>query len=541
MRKTMAILAAWTCSALVGAAQSPFAPVGPDKILETDWKAARAVELVPASTVWKIDRKPAPQVKMTSTTPIALSPKPGDAAFTLVLNRDGTHGAVGYKVNKGESSRVVLCDLRKSTVVSRTEMPGAWIPLSLSDDAKYVVMRRFEAQKGSWDRLQIWDISGKEATKLLEFTPYPNFKTASRDIRLATFLPGNRLMTLGGVALVTWDLKTGKAIYKLPIQPESLPALSPDQKLLAFTTKTDVGIMDVEAGKVLVSQPVPRQLPLATMAFSPDGLRIACFATDNIFIWNVADGSLYRDIPAAGWTGSGKALGWTSNKDLRIGGNLIDIELQMRYWEYKGFLRAATANELTWFLLPIKGGGGALIPAEVPHEAARKTLEKAAADPNILVLKPGTKVKIDVSGLADAKERDRAFEALKARLEKNGCKADPNGTIDLVASTQASDSTELRYKTVGAPADAPIRTFKFDVYFARLKFVHQGATVWESSAHNLPGDIQLEEGETVAQHLKKNERPKYEFYQTVELPRLLLRSKGTDSLGSSQVTVSGVR
>jgi hypothetical protein len=48
-------------------------------------------------------------------------------------------------------------------------------------------------------------------------------------------------------------------------------------------------------------------------------------------------------------------------------------------------------------------------------------------------------------------------------------------------------------------------------------------------------------GETVESRLKKHEKPNYEFYRTVELPRILLRTRGATTLGASQVTVAGVR
>ena len=162
-----------------------------------------------------------------------------------------------------------------------------------------------------------------------------------------------------------------------------------------------------------------------------------------------------------------------------------------------------------------------------------------------MVLKSGSKVKLDVDGLKDPAERAKAFSALQAQLEKNGCMVDPNGTISLVASAEPFDEIDLRYRLLDTPGkkdkDAPIKTYKFQVHFARIKFVQQGATVWESAALNLPGDITLLEGETVERRLKTHEQPKYEFYQTVVLPRLLVRSKGTGILGTSTVTVSGVR
>jgi hypothetical protein len=525
-----------------------FAPVGPDKKLATNLKSARIVDKIPESVEWKLDIKPFKAPKVVTTKPIPLPAKAGDAVYGFIANREGTKAMVGYKTKgagaQNESSRMVYCDLTKSAVINRFEIPGSWVPVSFSDDNKYVAMRRSEV-KGKSDQVQIWSIADKPPSLQLEFTPYPNFAVANRDVRLVAFLPNQRLMTLGGNALVVWDLKTGNAIYRLPMQVDALPSLSPDRKLLAFNTKIDVGILDVDEGKILVQQPVPRPLPSPRLAFNHDGTKIACVADKNLFIWNVADGALYRDIPTEGWPGNLKYLVWTGVKDLMVGTSVVDIEIPMRYWEYKGNSRVESNNGFTWFCIQDKQGGlGALIPSEIPNPAARNALKKASSDPSILVLKPGTKVQLNVSGLADAKEQLRAADGLTRALEKNGFKVDRKGTITLVASTDVyPDPIELKYRMVEKKGqkDGPIKLFPFQVHFARLKFVYQGNTVWESSAHNLPGNITLEPGETVQGSLKKFERPKYDFYQSVELPRILLRTKGQATLGVSQVTAAGIR
>jgi hypothetical protein len=146
--------------------------------------------------------------------------------------------------------------------------------------------------------------------------------------------------------------------------------------------------------------------------------------------------------------------------------------------------------------------------------------------------------------LKDKDERDRVEGALKKALEKNNFKVDNTGTITLVASTDSyPEPIELKYRHVEKKGDknGPIEKYKFHVYFARLRFIYNGASIWESPAHNLPGDIELEPGETVEARLKMYEKPKYEFFQTAVLPRVLLRTKGDALLGSSQVTPQGIR
>ncbi len=551
MTKMVRFLSAFLMTALCvamlagdSAADSPFVQVGPDKKFKAPrLKDFRSVDPVPESVDWKLEVTPYTATKIVSKNPIPLDIPPDHVIGGLVLNRAGDRALIASKGKGSSSTQVFTCDLAKSSVIRRFEIPGAWNAFTLSDDGVYAVLRRFDPAKGKKDTLQIWNVAEKDPTLQLEFVPYPYFQEAIRDIRFVTWLPNNRLLTLCHTALVSWDLKTGQPLYWLSMQAEAFPSLSPDGKRLAFTTENSVGILDVDEGKVLVSQPVPQPLPTAFLAFNADGTRLACRGPENIFIWNIADGSLYRDMPKSDLPGN--VFQWTSPKDLLVGTKLVDVELPLRYWEYKGTYNVKSVNGVTWFLTHAgKGEGAALIPAEIPRVDARQALKKTTSDPSVLVLKAGTKVKLDVSKLKDKDERARAAEALTKALEKNNFKVDPNGTITLAASTDFyPEPIELKYRHVEKKGDktGPIEKYKFQVHFARLRFIYNGSSIWESSAHNVPGDIELEVGETAESRLKMHEKPKYEFFQTAVLPRVLLRTKGEALLGSSQVTPLGIR
>jgi hypothetical protein len=524
-------------------AESPFVPVGADKKFKAPrLKDFRSVDPVPERADWKLEVKPYSAPKVVSKNPISLDVPADHVLGGFALNRGGDRALIATKTKGGDTTQVITCDLAKGRVLRKFEVPGAWNASALSDDGDYAVLRKFDAAKGKKDTLQIWNVAEKDPALQLEFVPYPYFPEALRDIQFVAWLPDNRLMTLCNKALVVWDLKTGQPHYWLSMQAGTYPSLSPDRKRLAFTTETSVGVLDVDEGKVLVSQPVPQPLPTSLLAFNPDGTRLACRGKENIFIWNMADGSLYRDMPKSELPGN--IFRWTSPKDLLVGTHLVDVELPMSYWEYKGTYSVHPANGVTWFVTrPAKGDGVTLISAEIPRTDAIQALKKATTDPTVLVLKAGTKVKLDVSKLKED-ERERAAEALTKALEKNNFKVDPSGTVTLVASTDSyPEPIELKYRHVEKKGDktGPVEKYPFHVHFARLRFVYNGSPIWQSSAHNLPGDIELEVGESVESRLKMHEKPKYEFFQTAVLPRVLLRTKGEALLGSSQVTPAGIR
>lgn len=150
-------------------------------------------------------------------------------------------------------------------------------------------------------------------------------------------------------------------------------------------------------------------------------------------------------------------------------------------------------------------------------------------------------------------------KALEDKLVKKGCKVGADGAIELIASADVGKTIEIGFVPTPAgggkskfgfkgkgtqpslPPGTKVRVVKLQEHISRLKFVAQGKTVWESSADNVPKSVQLQEGETLDQRMKKLDRPNYAFYQTVQLPRVLHRDKGAGPLGVSQVSVSGVR
>jgi len=76
--------------------------------------------------------------------------------------------------------------------------------------------------------------------------------------------------------------------------------------------------------------------------------------------------------------------------------------------------------------------------------------------------------------------------------------------------------------------------------------------LWQTSTSNVPGGpvifFNLEDGENIGDWLKKREKPDYELFQRVELPRFLQKPSGQGgrpsqsmTIGTSKVTSAGLR
>jgi hypothetical protein len=521
------------------------------QLIVPNWSGAQAVLVAPTGSEWEIAvNPPAGAGASLAQRPIPLPPTTHffEKPAGLVVNPVCRRAVVGYHrsfpPNEGTSTRLVLCDLEKGKMLGTATQTGAVLaPLALHDSGSQVLMRRDDQGAGNQDRLELWQLGPKGITRGTSWIPYDDLKGDQRDIRWAEFLSTSRVATISNSGkLAVWETASARPIYYLDVQAGSTPAVSPDRKYITFSTGKDVGVLDVEAAQVVAIQSMP-QVNWPVLIFSPSGKRLGCAAFDRLYVWDFASGTLYREVPYLGVAVNGQAL-FPSDDHVLLGKTvLIDLENQVKLWTYQGAELVKRLGGLCWFVPnTAPQQAGALVPSPIPQPGVKEALARAMADPNFFVLKPGTTVKLNVDGLPDAAEREKAAAALRSRLEANGFMVGPEGTIELVAATEVGKEREVAYRTLGR-GFRNIQTFKVREHIARVKFVYQGKTAWEASTLNIPFFARLKAGETMEEHLRAQEKPNYAYFSRVELPKLLTRptAEGVTALGSAQVTTSGVR
>ena len=464
------------------APDDPFKEVSPGTPGTPDWSATRLVDIVAAKPVWKVAANPAPEVQIKSA-PVALPARQNfhEGCSALVVSPQSRRAVVGYHwsfVAPKPNSRILFCDLEDGKIVSQIIMDGQVTPLAIDDDGSRGLFKRHVAGK---DTLEIWSLAAKGLEKVTEFSP-ADAKGRGHDIRWGVFLDKNRLLTASYNAgmVVLWDLASQKPIYQVMIQGSSVPGLSHDGKLLAFTTGQQVGILDVDAGKVLAMQPAA-WTPWASLAFSPGGKWVACATNNRILVWDLATGEQHREI----LVNPGDVYGYISwpNDQMMLVGNksLLDLDLAYRFWEFKNHNHVQIHGTQGWFVTH-DNQNGAIVPAPVAGPAHLQALEKAVPE---LVLKPGTVVKLNVSDLPDMAERAKVAKALEEQLVKKGCKVGASGTIELIASDELGKQIELNF--VPAPADSGKGKFGKET-FGKGKDSAAAAAAGHESSHRQAAD-----------------------------------------------------
>ena len=539
-------------------AMSPGGDEGSGGFVRPDWSGVQQLSATAARTGWEV---PVPSASHSEPAArLRPVPIPGTTGFFqsskgVVLNGGGTRAVVVYAgaqpgPNQKGTTRIAVCDLENGALLASSGQPGLYLPLALSDDGQQVVMRTDGFGPGHHGTLEMWNLSKSGVAKGVEWVPYESADGPSggaKDVRWATYLGSERLATISEPGkLVIWQVRPLKPLATLDVQSGCTPALSPDGKLLAFATSGDIDLLDVESLEVVASQPAPMQnMAWTSFAFSPTGKRLACKVFVNkVVVIDVEKGSLYRDISLHGLNAQQTPPVFSDDDHLIVGDHtLIDLESQVRLWQYQGNEHVVASNGVCWFEVAARQNRAvALVPAKIPTDQVRQSLERAMRDPNFFIVKPGASVSIDVSGIPDASRRNEVIQSLTANLSGIGVNVAAGSPVTFQAALEQGKEQEISYRRFGR--GFAVERFKVRPWIARIKVMYNGQTAWESSGSSLPffEVAHLKEGESLQDHVRKREQPNYGYFQNAELPKLLTRPMGqaAGTLGVSTLTTSGI-
>lgn len=515
---------------------------GEVKTLKLKLKDAKIIKLNPGTKGWKVEipnrESPSASEGFKSIELPAKRDFFENISSMVLSHGQKKSGVVGYNLkkpglNSTTTTRVLAVNLDSQQPGDDGISEKEFRPLALHDDGRQIVM--LESGFGNGHRLEVWTIEGEKISKAYGWLPYEGDKGWKDAVEWAEFLDEGKLLTCSNRGRV--------AIWKFPeIRPLGVfetgfgctPALSADRKLLAYSDGASIGLMEIARQKAVVLQQLPFKMEYPKLSFSPSSKFLAAATINKLVVFNVANGKVEHSIPY-GITNA--RVQFVDDNFILLGNStLIDLEHEIFLWTYQGADDFQVVDGVPFFLL---GAAGCIISSEIPHQAAKDALASALASSDDFVLKPGTNVRIDVSGIPDASQRQQVSSNLAKQLKEQKCSGGATGTIDLIASIEGPKEIEVTYIHAG--------THKFKEYTSRLKLVYESKTVWEKTNVNTPSVANLKKGENIETYLRGQEKPTYEIFENSLLPKYVL--KPTDAqrplhlgtIGFSNLTPKGVQ
>ncbi len=130
-------------------------------------------------------------------------------------------------------------------------------------------------------------------------------------------------------------------------------------------------------------------------------------------------------------------------------------------------------------------------------------------------------------------------DGLTETLTERNIQVNSSAAVTLVAEMEKGERKTVRFRSFGL---GPTAEHKITRYTTKLSIVYEGKTLWRTSGTNLPSFfVHLGKDETLKEFMKKRDKPDYEWFGRITLPKMLTSQASQTTLGTSNVTVSGLQ
>ncbi len=465
----------------------------------------------------------------------------------LQVSRESPVGFVSiYRTGRSESenySRLGMLRFPDGDPVALGQSSLPWKILGVAPNGKSVALVRDEG----WDKgndVAIIDMEGDQAIPRFQFVAGGG---SWDELHWGSFLDHDRFVIISQKhVLKVWNLKE-KTVQMQGATSNCLYAASnANNSLLAFPAAGRVALVDSESFKQ-VGLIVCERSEMPTVAFSPDGKKLATFLPFVVSIYSMNDGQLIRSI-AVGREQVGLAIDWIGEDHVIIDKQLVvDTKRGFPVWNYQcNHPRAVSGNRI--YVIQA-GKQPSILGLALPHDAAARAAERMSPD-SILAVKKGSTVALstNLQGLSP-QEQEQSKNAIQTKLVNLGFKISSSASIQYHLSLAQGDVQEEEYGESNTPfpvpfgrVTGPTTKVTFRPWYHTLLVTVDGQEVFRSvQTVASPGSVQLKEGETIQQAVNRHVQPSARFFESMSLPFEIVQPKYRNGLGESRITEQGIR
>lgn len=512
------------------------------KVVTVRWTAAKVLNPRTAPQDWKVELDPEPAGVPRAPTAISL-PKKRDffEGFSGTVSNAGEGlVCVAHKMDRGSNkdTRIEIVDLNAGKVVREAVLENCWRPLAVADGGSTLVLRSDDFGFGGKERLTVWKLNpDKTSTPLRGWICSQARQGSARDIVWAEGLQQGRLATLTSDGRLTiWDMNTGEVKAYMDMGRDAHVATTPGGRFLLCGVGSALVAIDATRTRLLGSLTIPEAAnQSAKVSVRPDGTKFAFGFGSVIHVYDMASGRREQEVVGVSTFGD---LVWVDDANLLVGSGgsrvLINLDHGFVVWTYTGIEDALRLGPNTWFSFSSTNSGG-LVGIKMPRKDARDAVDRALQDPNFFALTQGRSAKIDVSGITDAGEQQKALESLTGKMQANGVTVDPGAPVTIEAEVKRGVTRKVEFRTFGMFAFQQGDVRDITEWVSALRIKEGDKLIWEAYSTVFPNYVSIQEGESLDQALARMDKPDHRFFQTIVIPRNLPREGGRGGLGTTNL------
>jgi hypothetical protein len=419
----------------------------------------RHVTLAADATPQPADIDPLPAARRPLRDSVALAAKADDIRAVLFSNPDVAQAAVLTFTNTNDAApprpvAVERYDLLRGRSLGKFDLWRTSIfsltRADLSPDGTLLALNDMATPR----HLTAWSLA--DGKRVADWEPYAQNPGNFSHVRALAVVDARHIITVnlpGDVVL--WQLPECKPMLSCNCFALNDLVLSPGRKYVVLRGDKGLVLCNLKTGEARGRFPFPageKVLEVVSGSFRPDAKEFAAvlsFGTGRgptphrLVRWDCTTGKLIDSYPIGSVP---RSLGWCEG-GLLIGGSLLDLKLGVPVCTYEpqnGAPAQGSPDGRFWFTHAAKGTEPARLSARLlPDETAKQAAAQVAEGKVKLVLKPGTKVslQLDFTGPeGDGEYRKRYEEQMGHYLNELGLVVAAGQPIKLRLSAEESDT-----------------------------------------------------------------------------------------------------
>lgn len=447
-------------------------------------------------------------------------------------------GAWRSKFTEDKYTRIVMIEPRSRRATEAVQWPEVYLIQDTHPASGRVVGRGNLGSWGATRELILWANLRGKFRELLRWHPKPDSEKSPPEIKRLYLVDEHLVLARVGDTVKLWDLSKGRGVWEIAVSRWHRTALSRGRRYFAVQQKEKLVLLETATGKQLGTITLPNNDPV-DLAFSPLGHKLAAVGGRFIRVFDLKDPAGDTVVELADKIDTFYSdPSWTDEDHLLVGGKtLVDPKIGFVVWTYDTEGRGNDVRAFqTGLMRGLKTGESALsaFALAIPHEAALQA--KAKHDfPKSIRVRRGDSVRIQIETEGRAEEF-KVRESVVAAIEKAGWTIAENANIVVTAKVYRGIERTSKYGSGNFKGqDLPYRPY---VSFVEVSNP-DGVLYRVVDKGRAPSKMEIGLDETLGDAIERQTVPNYRFFESLDLPSLLVDPKVRGGLGASVLTAEG--